>query len=52
MQSVDNGLVLLNANEYLYPLIISAIIFLAVAIDSGRTYLLVRLTRRPIRVER
>jgi ribose transport system permease protein len=51
MQSDDNGLVLLNANEYLYPLIISAIIFLAVAIDSGRTYLLLRLTRRPIRVE-
>jgi len=52
MQSVDNGLVMLNANEYLYPLIISAIIFLAVAIDSGRTYVLVRLTRRPIRMER
>jgi ribose transport system permease protein len=51
MQSVDNGLVMLNANEYLYPLIISAIIFLAVAIDSGRTYLLARLTRRLIRVE-
>jgi len=52
MQTVDNGLVMLNANVHLYPLVISAIIFLAVAIDSGRTVLLARLTRRPIRVER
>jgi ribose transport system permease protein len=51
MQSVDNGLVILNANEYLYPLVLSGIIFLAVAVDSGRSALLTRLTRRPIRLD-
>jgi ribose transport system permease protein len=51
MQSVENGLVILNANEYLYPLVMSVIIFVAVAVDSGRGALLTRLMRRPIRVE-
>jgi ribose transport system permease protein len=48
MQSVENGLVILNADPYLYPLITSAIIFLAVLIDSQRTRLLTRLNRRRI----
>jgi ribose transport system permease protein len=48
MQSVENGLVILNADPYLYPLITSAIIFLAVLIDSQRTRLLTRLNRRKI----
>ena len=39
------------ANEYLYPLIMSGVIFVAVAVDSGRSLLLTRLTRRPIRME-
>jgi len=51
MQSVENGLVIVNANEYLYPLIMSGVIFVAVAVDSGRSLLLTRLTRRPIRME-
>ncbi len=51
MQSVENGLVILNADPYLYPLVIGGIIFLAVAVDSGRTALLQRLSRRPIRRE-
>jgi ribose transport system permease protein len=51
IQSVENGLVMLNANPYLYPLIISAIIFLAVFVDSSRTAILERLERRKIRVE-
>ena len=50
-QTVENGLVMLNANPYLYPLIISTIIFMAVFIDSSRTAILERLERRKIRVE-
>lgn len=51
MQSVENGLTLLNADPYLYPLVLSGIIFLAVAVDSARSVLLERLGRRPIRRE-
>jgi ribose transport system permease protein len=49
MQTIENGLVLLNANPYLYPLFTAAIIFLAVALDSLRNGLLAKLTRRTIR---
>ena len=51
IQTVQNGLVLIDANPYVYPIIISAIIFVAVLIDSVRTKLLERLTRRQIRLE-
>lgn len=51
IQTVQNGLVLLNANPYLYPLVVSAIIFTAVLLDSQRTRILARLTRRQIRIE-
>lgn len=51
IQTVQNGLVLVNADPYLYPIVISGIIFLAVLIDSLRTRTLERLTRRKIRTE-
>ena len=51
VQTVENGLVMINANPYLYPLIISVIIFIAVLIDSSRTTLLEKLERRKIRIE-
>jgi len=51
IQTVQNGLVLINANPYLYPLVISAIIFTAVLLDSQRTRILARMTRRQIRIE-
>ena len=51
IQTVGSGLVMLNANPYVYPLIISVIIFAAVFIDSQRTALLTRLERRKVRVE-
>jgi ribose transport system permease protein len=51
IQTVENGLVLINANPYVYPIIISVIIFVAVLIDSVRTRVLERLTRRQIRLE-
>jgi ribose transport system permease protein len=51
IQSVENGLVLLNADPYLYPVITSAIIFSAVLLDSLRNTLLARGQRRKIRRE-
>jgi ribose transport system permease protein len=51
IQTVQNGLVLLNVNPYVYPLVISGIIFIAVLLDSQRTRLLTRLTRRLIRTD-
>jgi ribose transport system permease protein len=48
IQSVENGLVILNADPYLYPLVTSAIIFLAVLIDSTRSELVARLRQRMI----
>jgi ribose transport system ATP-binding protein len=45
IQSVDNGLVILNADPYLYPLITSGVIFLVVMIDSARHTLLNRAPR-------
>jgi ribose transport system permease protein len=51
IQSVENGLVILNADPYVYPLITSAIIFLAVLLDSARNHFLASLTRRRIRME-
>jgi ribose transport system permease protein len=51
IQTVENGLVMTNANPYIYPLVISVIIFIAVFTDSSRTMVLERLERRKIRVE-
>ncbi len=51
IQTVENGLVMTNADPYLYPLVISVIIFIAVFVDSSRTTILERLERRQIRVE-
>ncbi|MBI5385432.1 MAG: ABC transporter permease [Verrucomicrobia bacterium] len=51
IQSVENGLVILDADPYLYPLITSGIIFIAVLTDSVRSALLAKLGRRRIRVE-
>lgn len=51
IQSVENGLVIVNADPYLYPMITSGIIFLAVTTDSLRHALLARIIRRQIRTE-
>jgi ribose transport system permease protein len=51
IQSVENGLVILNADPYLYPLVTAGIIFLAVLIDSTRHRLLTNLSRRQIYVD-
>lgn len=49
-QTVENGLGIINADPYLYPLILSAIIFIAVLLDAGRARLAARWSRRQIRV--
>lgn len=49
IQTVENGLVILNANVYIYPLVTSSIIFLAVLVDSLRTSFLRKLECRLIR---
>jgi ribose/xylose/arabinose/galactoside ABC-type transport system permease subunit len=46
--SVQNGLAMVNANPYLYPVITGAIIFIAALVDSGRLSLMRRLERRRI----
>lgn len=50
IQTVENGLVMTNANPYIYPLVTASIIFLAVLIDSQRTRILETMSRRKIRV--
>jgi ribose transport system permease protein len=49
IQTVESGLVIVNADPYLYPLILSSIIFLAVLLDGARHAHLERLGRRKIR---
>jgi len=49
IQTVENGLVILNADPYLYPLVTSGIIFAAVLLDSVRARLLEKLNRRRVR---
>jgi ribose transport system permease protein len=49
IQTVENGLVILNAEPYSYPLVTSGIIFAAVLLDSVRARLLQKMNRRRIR---
>jgi ribose transport system permease protein len=51
IQTVENGLVMTNANPYIYPLVTASIIFIAVLVDSQRTRILEAMNRRTIRVE-
>ena len=47
-QTVENGLVILNADPYLFPIIVSIILFLAVLVDTARNRLVSRLSHRTI----
>lgn len=51
LQMVANGLNIKNVDPYLYPMILSAIIFLAVLTDSQRARKLAWFNRRKIRVD-
>jgi len=48
IQSIENGLVIMNADPYLYPLAASAVILSAVLLDGLRTRMIAELQRRPI----
>lgn len=48
IQTIENGLVITNTDPYLYPMVMSFIIFVAVLIDSLRSKQLQRLGRRAI----
>lgn len=47
---IENGLVIVNADPYIYPVVSGCIIFLAVFVDSMRNKQLEKLGRRKIRV--
>lgn len=49
LKSIFSGLVIVQADPYIYPLITSAIIFVAVLLDTLRGGLITRLGRRKIR---
>ncbi len=51
VQTTANGLVMLNANPYLYPLVNSLIIFVAAWVDGRRRLMTERIEQRKIRVE-
>ncbi len=51
IQAVRNGLGIVDADPYIYPLVIASIVFLVVFIDSVRYVLLQQLKRRKIRIE-
>lgn len=51
VQTTENGLVMMNADPYLYPLVNALIIFVAAWVDGRRTAITERLERRKIRVE-
>lgn len=49
IQTVESGLVIVNADPYLYPMILAGIIFLAVLVDGIRSSQMEKLRRRTIR---
>lgn len=51
IMTVQNGLVMINANPYAYPVITGGVIFLAALLDSIRSRLQTQLERRLIRPE-
>ncbi len=51
-QTIENGLVVVNADPYLYPMILSATIFLAVLLDTTRSRFVQAMIKRHIRVEK
>jgi ribose transport system permease protein len=48
IQTIENGLNIMNVNPYLYPLITSGVIFVAVLLDSVRSGWLARWNRRKV----
>ncbi|MGE3308924.1 MAG: ABC transporter permease [Limisphaerales bacterium] len=50
IQTIENGLTILNVNPYLYPMITGGVIFAAVLIDAARNSMLARINRRRVYV--
>lgn len=48
IQTVETGLVIVNADPYIYPVVTGGIIFLAVLMDCGRNQVVAQLNRRRI----
>jgi len=48
IQTVETGLVIVNADPYIYPVVTGGIIFLAVLMDCGRNQMVAQLNRRRI----
>ncbi|MBN8246629.1 MAG: ABC transporter permease [Verrucomicrobia bacterium] len=51
IQTIENGLNILNVNPYLYPIVTSGVILLAVLLDAARCRVLAEAGRRRIFVE-
>jgi ribose transport system permease protein len=51
IQTISSGLVMVDADVYVFPIATAAVIFLAVLVDSFRSSRLLELGRRKIRVE-
>jgi ribose transport system permease protein len=51
IQTIENGLVIVNADPYIYPMVTGGIMFLAVMLDSLRAIQMQQLTQRKIRLE-
>jgi ribose transport system permease protein len=51
VQAVENGLVLVNADPYIYPLVTAVVIFSTVLIDSLRHERILKASHRKIRLE-
>ncbi|MBL9127763.1 MAG: ABC transporter permease [Verrucomicrobiales bacterium] len=51
IQTIENGMNILNVDPYLYPIITGGVIFLAVLLDATRHRVLARIDRRPIHHE-
>jgi ribose transport system permease protein len=51
ISTVQNGLAMIDANPYAYPVITGSVIFLAALLDSGRSRLQARFERRGMRPE-
>ena len=49
--TVQNGLAMMNANPYAYPVITGTVIFVAALLDSLRSGAMARLGRRSITIE-
>ena len=51
IQTISSGLVMVDADVYVFRIVTAAVIFLAVLVDSFRSSRLLELGRRKIRVE-